>query len=262
MEVQESEKRGCMQANEDSNPSKKIDENSSVIASFRGYQKVLDSRHDKYERLVKYGRDVTIASKRIIFLLQRAVGAGNLDKIFKEADEKFLGVQDLLKKIASELVGEDPFQFDRAFSPGMQEYIEALSFCHYLRHRTLISFEEVKEMCAFSKEGGKDLEFNPFDYVLGIADLTGELMRLCINSAANGDRNTCFQVCNFLRQLHNTFLSLGNVYRDVSSKVRVMKASLSKVEAACYTLKVRGLEIPQFALAEVLSSEIIDHLTE
>lgn len=36
---------------------------------FMDYGKQLDERHDRYERIVKLGRDVTIESKRIIFLL-------------------------------------------------------------------------------------------------------------------------------------------------------------------------------------------------
>ena len=159
--------------------------------------------------------------------------------------------------IASELDGEDSYLFSRAYSPGLQEYIEALSFSHFLRNKTLISYEQVKATFEFSKEGGKDLELNPFDYILGIADLTGELMRLCINSAANGDKETPFEVCRFLRDIHDSFLSFGNVSRDLSSKLRVLKASMNKVEVACYTLKVRGSEIPQFALAEALNTDII-----
>lgn len=250
------EKRPRTQANEGSLPKRKIDENSPIIASFKEHQKELDLRHDKHERLVKCSRDVTIASKRIIFLLQRFPGSDNREQIFKDADEKFLEVKELLKTIASELEGEDPFLFARAYSPGLQEYIEALSFCHYLKHKTLISFEQVKASFEFSNEGGKDLDLNPFDYILGIADLTGELMRLCINSAANGDRNTPFEVCRFLREVHDAFVSFGNVSRDVVSKVRVLKTSMNKVEAACYTLKVRGSEIPQFSLAEALNSEV------
>lgn len=250
-------KRTCSQANDGSLPQRNIEENSPVVMSFREYQNELDSRYDKRERLVKCSRDVTIASKRIIFLLQRVAGTENRGQFLKEADEKFLEVQELLRTIALELDGEDPFLFARAFSPGVQEYIEALSFSHYLKNKTLISFEQVRASFEFSKEGGKDLKLNPFDYVLGIADLTGELMRLCINSAANGDRNTPFEVCRFLREVHDAFVSFGNVSKDVASKVRVLKTSISKVESACYTLKVRGSEIPQFALAEALNSEVV-----
>lgn len=251
------EKRSRTQTNESNFPKRPIDENSPIIASFKKHQQELDSKHDKHERLVKCSRDVTITSKRIIFLLQRVAGADNREQILKEADEKFLEVKELLKAIASELEGEDPFLFSRAYSPGLQEYIEALSFSHFLKNKSLISYEQVKATFEFSNEGGKDLDLNPFDYILGIADLTGELMRLCINSAANGDQNTPFEVCRFLREIHDAFLSFGNVNRDMASKLRVLKASMKKVEVACYTLKVRGSEIPQFALAEALNSDFI-----
>ncbi len=52
-------------------PNAEVDESSPVIQAFREYQTELDSRHDKHERLVKLSRDVTIESKRIIFLLHR-----------------------------------------------------------------------------------------------------------------------------------------------------------------------------------------------
>lgn len=35
------------------------------------FQQELDTKHDKYERLVKISRDITIESKRTIFLLHR-----------------------------------------------------------------------------------------------------------------------------------------------------------------------------------------------
>lgn len=46
-----------------------LNENSPVIQSFRKFGAELDAKHDRYERLVKQSRDVTIESKRIIFLL-------------------------------------------------------------------------------------------------------------------------------------------------------------------------------------------------
>ncbi len=48
-----------------------VDEASPIIQAFRTYQRELDMRHDKHERLVKFSRDVTIESKRTIFLLHR-----------------------------------------------------------------------------------------------------------------------------------------------------------------------------------------------
>ncbi|GFT84324.1 translin-associated protein X [Trichonephila clavipes] len=48
-----------------------IEDNSPVIKLFKTYQTELDARYDKYERLVKKSRDLTIESKRVIFLLHR-----------------------------------------------------------------------------------------------------------------------------------------------------------------------------------------------
>ena len=55
-------------------PAPVLDESSVIIQQFMAVQKRLDAKHDKHERLVKMSRDVTIESKRTIFLLQRLTG--------------------------------------------------------------------------------------------------------------------------------------------------------------------------------------------
>lgn len=47
----------------------KIDENCPTLKNFKKYQEALKYKQDKYERIVKIGRDITIESKRIIFFL-------------------------------------------------------------------------------------------------------------------------------------------------------------------------------------------------
>lgn len=51
-----------------------LDEDHEIIKTFQMYAAELDDKHDRYERIVKIGRDITIESKRIIFLLH------NVDK--------------------------------------------------------------------------------------------------------------------------------------------------------------------------------------
>lgn len=46
-----------------------LDENNPVIVMFKEFATELDDKHDRYERIVKLSRDITIESKRIIFLL-------------------------------------------------------------------------------------------------------------------------------------------------------------------------------------------------
>lgn len=240
---------------------------SPVIAVFKVFQQELDTKHDKYERLVKISRDVTIESKRTIFLLHRVTSVPDTEDILNEADGKLDGVRQKIGQIAEELRGEDIYQFHRAFTPGIQEYVEAVSFLHYIRHRSLISLEEINARLVFMRTdkgsaeapppGAQVLTFQvtPSDYLLGVADLTGELMRLCISSVGNGDIDTPFQLSQFLRQIHDGFSYIGNTGPyEVSKKLHTLRQSLGKVEDACYTLRVRGSEIPKHMLADVFSS--------
>ncbi|XP_028458561.1 translin-associated protein X isoform X3 [Perca flavescens] len=263
------EGEGCPRRNADAVQDRDASANPSspVIAAFKVFQQELDTKHDKYERLVKISRDVTIESKRTIFLLHRVTSVPNAEDILNEADVKLDAVRQKIGQIAEELRGEDIFQFHRAFTAGIQEYVEAVSFLHYIRHRSLISLEEINARLVFMRTekgsaealqpGGQVLTFQvtPSDYLLGVADLTGELMRMCISSVGNGDIDTPFQLSQFLRQIHDGFSYIGNTGPyEVSKKLHTLRQSLGKVEDACYALRVRGSEIPKHMLADVFSS--------
>ena len=95
----------------------------------------------------------------------------------------------------------------------------------------------------------------PSEYMLGVADLTGELMRMAITSVGKGDLDLPFELCKFLRVVLDAFVSYGNTSREISRKLWTLKQSVQKVENACYTLQVRGSEIPKHMLADVLTSK-------
>ncbi|XP_035755582.1 translin-associated protein X [Egretta garzetta] len=255
-----------------------VNPSSALMTSFKSFQLELDTRHDKYERLVKLSRDITIESKRTIFLLHRFTSAPNGEEILNESEVKLDAVRRKIKQVAQELIGEDMYQFHRAISPGLQEYVEAVSFQYFIKTRSLISVEEINKQLIFTAEDREEttnmtsnshdkqphtwsLKVTPVDYLLGVADLTGELMRLCISSVGNGDIDTPFELSQFLRQIYDGFTFIGNTGPyEVSKKLYTLKQSLAKVENACYTLKVRGSEIPKHMLADVFSTktELID----
>ncbi|XP_058507226.1 translin-associated protein X [Solea solea] len=256
---------GCPRKNADAAQDESANTCSPVMAAFKVFQQELDVKHDKYERLVKLSRDITIESKRTIFLLHRVTSVPDTTEILKEADTKLDGVRQKIGQIAEELRGEDIHQFHRAYTPGIQEYVEAVSFLHYIRQRSLISLEEINARLVFMRSekdaaesaGAQVLTFQvtPSDYLLGVADLTGELMRMCISSVGNGDIDTPFQLSQFLRQIHDGFAYIGNTGPyEVSKKLHTLRQSLGKVEDACYALRVRGSEIPKHMLADVFSS--------
>jgi len=93
----------------------------------------------------------------------------------------------------------------------------------------------------------------PAEYILGVADLTGEMMRRAINSVGDGELDRPFEICTSLQEIESAYSGLINCNREVNRKLTVLRQSLRKVEAACYTLKVRGSEIPKHMLVDVIS---------
>jgi len=286
----------------------------------------LDARNDRHERIFKISRDITIESKRLIYLLQRVIGSENPEQLLDEALAK---IQELnstkFLEIAKELEGQDHFQFMRAYTNGLQEYIEGVTFYYYLKDHHLVNCEKVMRPLVFtisetdngtdqktgslatdpttpvtdqntseqdlsnltdenkirSKEIASDSQTTnetsvaqdspspeaqrqtprqicvhvpPTEYMLGVADFTGELMRMAINSVGVGDLETPKVVANMLRVIHNAFSLFEHTSRDLRMKTNVLRQSMQKVENACYALTVRGSEIPKHMLKDVFTS--------
>nr|XP_035924983.1 translin-associated protein X [Halichoerus grypus] len=97
---------------------KDVNSSSPVMLAFKSFQQELDARHDKYERLVKLSRDITVESKRTIFLLHRITSAPDTEEILTDSEIKLDGVRQKILQVAQELSGEDMHQFHRAITTG------------------------------------------------------------------------------------------------------------------------------------------------
>merc|ERR1711934_733306 len=93
------------------------------------------------------------------------------------------------------------------------------------------------------------------EFIMGLADLTGELMRNAINSLATGNTEVCFSLLALLQTVAEAFdkLERKEAPRDLGGKVRVLKQSMRKVEQACYSIQVRGSEIPKNHLVDIFT---------
>lgn len=158
---------------------------------------------------------------------------------------------------------QSTFILKKNYCTGLQEYIEAVSFYHYLKSKTLVSLEQVQSDLTFTVQSDDTeppqektiiVHVPPSEYMLGLADLTGELMRFAINSVGSGNLDCPNDVCAYLRRMLGGFESLGQVSREMNRKVYTLRQSLQKVEAACYTLQIRGSEIPKHMLKDVFRS--------
>jgi predicted translin family RNA/ssDNA-binding protein len=158
--------------------------------------------------------------------------------------------------IAPDLAGINAWRYQRQISGGIQEYMEALSFEHYLRHQTLITVEEA------ARSLPENIALTGDDYVLGIFDLVGELMRFAITTMATtgalpGSKeqegsSEQRDILIDLRALRTSFQALDTTScggtglgKDVEKKMEVMKTCVEKVESAVYGMIIRGRERPK-----------------
>jgi predicted translin family RNA/ssDNA-binding protein len=186
----------------------------------------------------------------------RALNKDIPPKIASETREKAMAISTQFKSIAPDLVGINAWRYQRQISGGIQEFIEAISFEHYLRHQKLITLEEASKLLP----EGVDLTGD--DYVLGIFDLVGELMRFAITtmattgslpgSKAGEDSEEQRDILVDLRLLRTSFEALDTTScggtglgKDVEKKMEVMKTCVEKVEAAVYGMIIRGRERPK-----------------
>ncbi|OJA18824.1 hypothetical protein AZE42_00831 [Rhizopogon vesiculosus] len=213
----------------------------SVVQAFDEFRIELDEHHDRRERLIKISRDATNLSKKVIFLLHRTITEESNDdsnpylRVAHRGREKLREVQALYAQMKHEVQAERFWHYHRAVSPGLQEYIEALSFAHYLEHGTLVSYDEV-QLSLSDEHGTPYFTLPKEDYLLGLSDVTGELMRYAISD----------------------FERFTPYVRELSKKQAVTSQSLEKIEDAVYAIVVRGSEydIPPDMLDDIIARSI------
>lgn len=198
----------------------------------------------------------------------------------KDNEPRIVTIQALYNSIAPDLQGINAWRYQRQISSGVQEYIEATSFQHYLETQRLITLEEAQA----GIPGG--IVLTEHDYLLGLFDLVGEMMKFAItNMATSGSlprgsgggvppptspsalkkddeqqevgnevSSGGTDILTDLRSLRTNFEGLdlspssggsgsgggGHFEKDTKQKMEVMRTSVEKVERAVYGIIIRG----------------------
>ncbi|KAI9445005.1 Translin [Lactarius indigo] len=232
---------------------------NTIPLAFETFRDHLDEHHDRRERLIKASRDMTAASKKVIFLIHRVLNEVPGDDralslhAAAEARRRLADVRLMMENVAHELDGARFWRYAQNISGGLQEYIEAFSFFHYVECGGLVSYEQVQ--ANLSDDAGQPLFPVPLsDYALGVSDFTGELMRLAITSMSkpNG-RTKATQISEFVRGCKADFETLTPHIHDLHKKQVVTTQSLRKIEEAAYAIAIRSSEYE-------LSPWMLDHI--
>ncbi|KAH7569950.1 hypothetical protein JRO89_XS05G0022700 [Xanthoceras sorbifolium] len=210
--------------------------------------------NDKRERVIKASRDITSNSKKVIFQVHR-ISRHNKEAVLEKAEKDLAAVTDqYISQLVKELQGTDLWKLRRAYSPGVQEYVEAATFCKFCRTGTLLNLEEINAtLLPLNNPSLEPLQVNVLDYLLGLADLTGELMRLAIGRISDGEFEFAEKICRFVRDIYRELTLLFPLMDDSSDmkmKMDTMLQSVVKIENACFRVHVRGSEYTQLGSSD------------
>lgn len=222
---------------------------SSIKDAFANYTDYLNLLNEKRERVVKASRDITINSKKVIFQVHR-ISKNNKDEVLDKAVKDLASVTEQhVSRLVKELQGTDFWKLRRAYSPGVQEYVEAATLCNFCKNGTLLILDEINAtLLPLSDPSHQPLQINILDYLLGLADLTGELMRLAIGRISDGELEYAEKICRFVRDIYRELTLLAphmDDNTDMKTKMDTMLQSVMKIENACFSVHVRGSEYVQ-----------------
>jgi len=135
-----------------------------------GLFKKIEESYSRYykerEGVVTSSRKVLLNSKEAIFALQR----NDLDK----AEKLVFEAKEIISEMSKKFVRDNRLRYEGSFNEGLEEFVEANLF---------LQFEKEKKIDLV-----KDLDISSEEYIAGICDFTGELLRKVIKLVTEGKK--------------------------------------------------------------------------
>lgn len=179
-------------------------------------------------------------------MVHGSISQAEIGKIIEQASDALQRVRHIItSRIISELNGDDYHRYHRAYSPGIQEYVEARTFMSYCKGDVFVPAEVVEaELNEMKSEQGSQLNFfrlDRSDYILGVADLTGELMRRAVASSVKEAVFIHSYLCEIEHEM-NLLSQRHNLGKDMQFKLKTLHQSVSKVQKTCFDSAIRFAE--------------------
>lgn len=178
---------------------------------FEEIKKELVAFEQEREKQIQLSREIITLSKRIIYSVHRddlrlaEVLTDDIRKKLKELSKKKLDTG--MDKVA------------------LQEYVEAIAFLEFVKKGTLVT----------RKQLGVDTEV----YLLGICDLTGELMRKAVKTVIKKEYEKTEQIKELVEEIFGEFLKFDLRNSELRKKADSLKWNLTKIEDLIYDIHIK-----------------------
>ncbi|MFH1591048.1 MAG: hypothetical protein ABIC95_03900 [archaeon] len=184
---------------------------------FTGLRKQAQAHDSAREKVIKASRDVIHLSKQIISAVHR--------RDIPAAQKKEKDIRKAVKTMRAQAKG--PLASQGAMKAAHQEYVEALLYLRYVTDGDLATPQQL------------DVEFD--SYLLGLCDLSGELVRRAVNQGLDGNYEEVYATHRFVTAIYNELLQFDFYGGELRKKFDSIKWDLKRMDEMVFALKVRGM---------------------
>ena len=180
------------------------------------FKKLRDEMHAfdiKREQIIQASREIISLSKQIIYATQR----GDM----KDAASAIKKIKAKVKKLGGKDIAFDTNINSVAF----QEYVEAIAFYEFIKNKKIPT--------------RASLNVSAEDYLSGICDLTGELVRKAIYDVIHKRFDDAIKIKELVHDIYGEFLKLHLRNGELRKKSDAIKWNLKKLEEVMYDISMR-----------------------
>ena len=168
----------------------------------------------KREEVIQLSREIISASKQVIYAAQR--------NDLKEAEAAIKNIKNKASKLKKVNIITDTNINSVAF----QEYVEAIAFYEFAKNKRI----PTKASLGVSAE----------DYLSGLCDLTGELVRKAIYDVIHKKFDEAEKIKDLVHEIYGEFLKLHLRNGELRKKSDSIKWNLKKLEEVMYDISMKG----------------------
>lgn len=183
---------------------------------FQHMRKELGEEARIREEIILLSRDIILSSKRAIYSVHR-----------NQMDTSLAVINDMKKKIEKLKKIDTPLDTNMA-SVAYQEYVEAATLYHYAKTGKLLKRSQLK--------------MKTQDYLLGLCDLTGELVRRAVNSVIGKNYGEAEKIKELVTLIYGEFLKFDFRNGELRKKSDSIKWNLSKIEQVMYDVSLKEMD--------------------
>ena len=181
------------------------------------FEKIRNELHKldiKREKVIQTSREIINLSKQVIYAAQRG-DMNTADSVVKNIRDKIR----VLRRM-------DTILDININSVAFQEYVEAIAFYEFVKNKKI----PTRAKLGVSSE----------DYLSGICDLTGELVRKAVYDVIHKRYNEAIKIKELVHDIYGEFLKLHLRNGELRKKSDAIKWNLKKLEEVMYDISMKG----------------------